>query len=250
MGFRLQGKAVEKAEAIAAVQKTLGKFTLATNELDEQQLPAEEMLRAYKGQGVGPEGGIRFLKDPWCFADSLFLKNPQRIMALVMVMVMGLALLVYALAERKVRLALQEKGESIPNQVGKPTQAPTMRRIFQMFEGIDVLLIPAEGGVQQRFSTFSLSIAKSFASSALTWKNAIRTPVRCGMWAEVVCSRSRRSLKRSALDAIPRAFGSSNPSSISIRFLRIGPAKLACRLAYAQTSLGHIPCCDPCLAKR
>ncbi len=69
---------------------------------------------------------------------------------MALVMVMGLALLVYALAERKVRLALQEKGESIPNQVGKPTQAPTMRRIFQMFEGIDVLLIPTGGSVQQR----------------------------------------------------------------------------------------------------
>ncbi len=147
VGFRLQGKVVEKAEETATV-KALGKFILATNELDEQQLPAEEMLRAYKGQGVGPERGFRFLKAPWFFADSLFLKSPRRIMALVMVM--GLALLVYALAERKVRLALQEKGESIPNQVGKPTQSPTMRRIFQMFEGIDVLLIPAEGGAQQR----------------------------------------------------------------------------------------------------
>jgi transposase len=148
VGFRLQGKVGEKAEAIAAEQKTLGKFILATNELDEQHLPAEEMLRAYKGQGVGPERGFRFLKDPWFFADSLFLKSPRRMMALVMVM--GLALLVYALAERNVRLALEEKGESISNQVGKPTQTPTMRRIFQMFEGIDVLLIPAEGGVQQR----------------------------------------------------------------------------------------------------
>ncbi len=50
--------AVEKAEAIAAVQKALGKFILATNELDEQQLPAEEMLRAYKGRAVGPERGF------------------------------------------------------------------------------------------------------------------------------------------------------------------------------------------------
>ena len=54
-------------------------------------------------------------------------------------MVMGLALLVYALAERKLREELRERGESIPNQVGKPTQRPTMRRIFQMFEGIDIL---------------------------------------------------------------------------------------------------------------
>jgi transposase len=148
VGFRLQGKVVAKVAAIAAVQKPLGKVILATNALDEQQLPAEEMLRASKGPGGGSEQGFRFLNDPWFFADSLFLKSPRRIMALVMVM--GRALLVDALAERKVRLALEEKGESIPHQVGKPTQTPTMRRIFQMFEGIDVLLIPAEGGVQQR----------------------------------------------------------------------------------------------------
>jgi transposase len=54
-------------------------------------------------------------------------------------MVMGLSLLVYALAE--LRIELIRRDESIPNQVGKPTQRPTMRRIFQMFEGIHVLLI-------------------------------------------------------------------------------------------------------------
>ncbi|MBC7251653.1 MAG: IS1634 family transposase [Anaerolineae bacterium] len=148
VGYRWEGEVVESAEAMAAAQRRLGKFILATNELDEGALPAEEMLWAYKGQGVGPERGFRFLKDPWFFADSLFLKKPARIMALVMVM--GLALLVYALAEHKLRSALQERGESIPNQVGKPTQRPTMRRVFQMFEGIDVLLIPAADGVRQQ----------------------------------------------------------------------------------------------------
>ncbi len=126
----------------------MGKFILATNELNEERLPAEEMLLAYKGQGVGPERGFRFLKDPWFFADSLFLKSPKRIMALVMVM--GLALLVYALAEHKLRTTLQEQGESVPNQAGKPTQRPTMRRIFQMFEGIDLLVIKTPEGVQQQ----------------------------------------------------------------------------------------------------
>ena len=56
-------------------------------------------------------------------------------------MVMGLSSLVYALAERKLRTELLHRDESIPNQLGKPTQRPTMRRIFQMFEGIHVLLI-------------------------------------------------------------------------------------------------------------
>jgi transposase len=59
------------------------------------------MLLAYKGQGVGPERGFRFLKDPIFFAESLFLKSLKRIMELIMVM--GLALLVYALAEHQLR---------------------------------------------------------------------------------------------------------------------------------------------------
>jgi len=148
VGWRLEGEVVERREAIAQAERGLGKFILATNELDTARLPAEEMLLAYKGQGVGPERGFRFLKDPWFFADSLFLKSPKRIM--VLVMVMGLALLVYALAEHKLRTTLQERGESVPNQVGKPTQRPTMRRIFQMFEGIDLLLISTPEGVQQQ----------------------------------------------------------------------------------------------------
>ena len=65
-------------------------------------------------------------------------------------MVMCLSLLVYALAERSLRTELVQRDESIPNQVGKPTQRPTMRRIFQMFEGIDVLLIHNHLGIQRQ----------------------------------------------------------------------------------------------------
>jgi len=45
------------------------------------------------------------------------------------------------LAERQLRLRLQETDSAVPNQKGKPTQTPTMRWIFQLFEGIDMLLI-------------------------------------------------------------------------------------------------------------
>lgn len=37
--------------------------------------------------------------------------------------------------------ALDQLHETIPDQKGKPTQRPTMRRVFQMFEGIHVLTI-------------------------------------------------------------------------------------------------------------
>jgi transposase len=52
------------------------------------------------------------------------------------------------LAEQSLRQQLVEQDETLPDQKGKPTQTPTMRRIFQIFEGIDVLIIQ-EGGQQQ-----------------------------------------------------------------------------------------------------
>ena len=59
---------------------------------------------------------------------------------MALLMVMGLSLLVYSLAERSLRSELTRQGQTIPNQVGKPTQRPTLRRIFQVFEGIDLFI--------------------------------------------------------------------------------------------------------------
>jgi transposase len=61
----------------------------------------------------------------------------ERIMALVMT----LSLLIYALAERQLRQALAENNQTIPDQKGKLIQNPTMRWVFQLFEGLDVLTI-------------------------------------------------------------------------------------------------------------
>jgi transposase len=137
--WKVVGQVVDKEETITEALKSKGKFILGSNELDEERLPSEMILTAYKGQASSVERGFRFLKDPMFFASSLFLEKPERIMALLMVMC--LSLLVYALAERALRAELAQRNESIPNQVGKPTQRPTMRRIFQIFEGIDVLVI-------------------------------------------------------------------------------------------------------------
>ncbi|MCP4361803.1 MAG: hypothetical protein GY796_27645 [Chloroflexi bacterium] len=63
---------------------------------------------------------------------------------------MGLCLLVYALAERQVRQQLKLLDQTIPDQKGKPTQTPTMRRIAQMFEGVDILIIRRGGHVVDR----------------------------------------------------------------------------------------------------
>jgi transposase len=85
------------------------------------------------------ERGFAFLKDPLFLASSVFVKKPERIVALSLVMV--LCLLVYRLAEHRLRDQLATTGQTVPNQVKKPTDRPTMRWVFQCFEGIELLHI-------------------------------------------------------------------------------------------------------------
>jgi transposase len=116
-------------------------FILATNELDASHLPPHELLQGYKGQ-VHAERGFRFLKDPQFLASALYLKKPERIMALLMVMTV--CLLVYAALEYRIRRALKEQGATFPNQKGQPVQNPTARWVLHYFVGIHLLLLPGQ----------------------------------------------------------------------------------------------------------
>lgn len=145
VGYLLRGTVVVDEAGLAEARRSLGKFIIATNELDKERLTDQEMLTHYKDQSVSVERGFRFLKDPLFFAHSLFLKKPQRLMALLMAM--GLALLIYALAERKLRQILRQQNQTLPDQRGKPTSTPTIRWIFQQFEGIDLLLVRHHGHI-------------------------------------------------------------------------------------------------------
>ncbi len=111
-------------------------FIVGTNELESEALSDQELVTTYKDQG-GVERGFRFLKDPLFLASSVFVKKPERIIALSLIMV--LCLLVYRLAEHRLRTRLAQTEQTIPNQVGKPTAHPTMRWVFQCFEGIELL---------------------------------------------------------------------------------------------------------------
>lgn len=139
VGWQVSGQLTVKEKVVEERRQRIGRFIVATNVLDEEELPHTKLLNVYKEQGSAVERGFRFLRDPLFFADSLFLKSPARIMA--MIMIMGLALLVYALAELEIRRQLAAQNDTIPDQKGKPTQRPTMRRVAQIFEGVDLLTI-------------------------------------------------------------------------------------------------------------
>jgi transposase len=123
---------------IQSLQKRAGRFVLATNRLDQKKLTSEQILSKYKEQQA-PERGFGFLKDPLFFADSVFLKSPSRIET--MAMLMGLCLLVYSLGQRQLRLSLTEAKTGLKNQLGKLTARPTLRWIFQGFQGIHFLVL-------------------------------------------------------------------------------------------------------------
>ena len=123
---------------VERVARKKAAFIVATNILDAQRLSPEQVISTYKEQG-GVERGFRFLKDPVFLASSIFVKRPERVIALSFVMV--LCLLVYRLAEHLLRRQLVATEQTLPNQINKPTNRPTMRWIFHCFEGIDLLHI-------------------------------------------------------------------------------------------------------------
>jgi transposase len=91
------------------------------------------MLNYYKGQQT-VERGFRFLKDKSFHVSEVYLKKEERIESLSMIMV--LSLLIYSFAEWRLRERLKETGQTVPNQLNKPTQRPTMRWIFETFMGV------------------------------------------------------------------------------------------------------------------
>ncbi len=135
--YKVTGVIQADSESIELLKKRAGRFIIATNRLDSEAFNADEMLKKYKEQ-QHVERGFAFLKDPLFFADSVFLKSPRRIET--MAMLMGLCLMVYSLGQREVRRQLFNAQTGIPNQLGKLTNRPTLRWIFQGFQGIHLLV--------------------------------------------------------------------------------------------------------------
>ena len=136
--YHIKARLEPKEKAIEASEIKAGRFVLATNVLEVEELSDDEILAEYKKQ-QSTERGFRFLKDPMFFTDSVFLKTPERIAALAMVM--GLCLLTYSLGQRVLRQALATAKKSMKNQLGKPTVTPTLRWVFQCFQSIHLLII-------------------------------------------------------------------------------------------------------------
>ena len=135
--FQLQGTLVTDLKQRAEAQQQTGLFILSTNDLSDS-FSMQFVLDEYKSQQA-VECGFRFLKSPDFLTSSLFLKKPERIEALLMIMTCSL--MVYAAIERLIRQKLTQTNTFFPDMKNKPTQRPTARWVFFCFQGIHVVII-------------------------------------------------------------------------------------------------------------
>jgi transposase len=185
ISYRLTATIIPIEAEISAQRQRCGRFVLASNILDSAQFTADDALREYKAQ-QSTERGFRFLKDPLFFTSSVFLKSAKRIEALGMIM--ALCLLVYNLAQRQLRLALALSQATIPNQLGKPTNSPTLRWVFQCFMAVHFV---SSHGLSQIINlspprlhilSFLPPPANATISSLPLFLNSFPSSITSGMW--------------------------------------------------------------------
>jgi transposase len=148
MRYGLVATLCERDEAIAQAKEEAGCFVLITNVPHEgppgSPVPydGKTVLEAYKDQH-GIERNFGFLKDP-VIVNSLFLKRPERIEALGLILL--IALLLWRLMERTMRRHVAETQCPLVGWDDRPTERPTAFMMTTKFEGVLVLMI---GGQRQ-----------------------------------------------------------------------------------------------------
>ena len=126
--YKISGHLITCLQRKKTMEDQKGFFIIATNDCSGE-LTMQNMLDHYKSQ-QSVERGFRFLKSPDFLVSSIYLKTPQRIEALLMIMTC--CLMIYAALEHLIRREL------------KPTQKPTAKWVFWCFMGIHELCVKHE----------------------------------------------------------------------------------------------------------
>jgi transposase len=158
MRYRLKTAMSPQTERIARLEEEAGCFVLLTNVPTTGDLAhsARDILTVYKDQH-GTEQNYGFLKDP-VIVNSLFLKKPERIEALGLILL--LALLLWRLMERAMRTYVDTTSTRLPGWDKKATERPTAFMMVTKFVGVIVVklgdhrqLAHPLSGVQHQYLT-------------------------------------------------------------------------------------------------
>ena len=149
----------EDPEKLKGPRMEAGCFVLITNisETHEEIGPAEGILRLYKEQ-IGIERDFGFLKDP-AIVNAIFLKNPARIEALGLILV--IALLIWRLIERTLRKYVNETGQTLPGWDGKRTERPTSFMMTTKFIKVFVCKIDGQRKLGRPLTSQQLEYLKA-----------------------------------------------------------------------------------------
>lgn len=140
ISYRLKVQHHQNTRRISKQKERAGCFVLLTNTTNgpggqKKSYSGRDCLVNYKGQ-YGVERNFSFLKEP-LIVNDIFLKKPERIDALGMIMI--LSLLVWSLMERTMRKTQAEKDLKLKDLDRKPTERPTSFIMIHKFRGILVL---------------------------------------------------------------------------------------------------------------
>jgi transposase len=165
--YGLQVTLHERAEVIAHRRQEAGCFVLLTNvpTVGEMAHRAGEVLRAYKEQH-GVEQNFAFLKDP-VIVNSLFLKKPERIEALGLVLL--LALLLWRLVERALRVHVEMTGTPLMGWDKKASQKPTAFMMMTKFAAVMVLKVGGQRQLAQPLSAVQESYLNALGVPATSF---------------------------------------------------------------------------------
>jgi transposase len=156
--YALKIRISQNNEAIQRARQEAGCFVLVTNapSCGSQVVSAKQLLSIYKDQHM-VESNFAFLKDP-VFVNALFLKSPRRIEALGLVLI--LALLIWRLIERTMRLNLKTDQAKITGWVKRQTSRPTTFMMTTKFSGMLVLSIGGQRHLLKALNDVQLQYLK------------------------------------------------------------------------------------------
>ena len=126
----------ENDQAVNPLRLEGGCFVLICNLSTDQDImdwPADKLLQLYKEQN-GIEKNFSFLKDP-VIVNSLFLKKPERIEVLGMILL--ISLLIWRLMERSMQQYVENNsGPGITGWKDRPTRKPTAFMMTTKFSSV------------------------------------------------------------------------------------------------------------------
>src|SRR5688500_9049994 len=184
--YGLQVTLHERSEVIARKCQETSCFVLLTNvpTVGEMAHPARDVLQAYKEQH-GIEQNYGFLKDP-LIVNSLFLKKPERIEALGLVLL--LALLLWRLVERTLRVHVETTETPLTGWDKKATQQPTAFMMMTKFAAVIVIKVESQRQLARPLSTVQQQYLRALGVPATYF-----TVPQRGYRAEPGQSRSQQS---------------------------------------------------------